>query len=151
MQLKTMTTTGLLLFAVSSLVQADDAGILGKWVTKEGKSHVEITRCDAGLCGKVVWLRDPVYPADDEQGMAGKKKVDRNNPDPKLRDTPTLGLNVLRGFRTRNGNVWEDGTIYDPENGKTYKCKMTLANPKQLDVRGFIGFSWIGRTTTWTR
>ncbi|KPK12690.1 MAG: hypothetical protein AMJ68_01055 [Acidithiobacillales bacterium SG8_45] len=141
----------MLLFAISMVVQAENTGILGKWVTKEGKSHVEISRCDEGLCGKVVWLRDPVYPADDKQGMAGKKKVDRENPDPELRSTPILGLNVLKGFGTSNGNVWEDGTIYDPENGKTYKCKMTLTNPRQLEVRGFIGFSWIGRTTTWTR
>ena len=151
MQLKFIAISALLLLNISSMAHADNSGILGKWITREGKSHVEISQCDAGLCGKVVWLRDAVYPADDRQGMAGKKKVDRENPDPKLRSTPILGLNVLKGFRTRNGSVWEDGTIYDPENGKTYKCKMTLTNSKQLDLRGFIGFSWIGRTTTWTR
>lgn len=144
-----ITTSFLFLLAASA--NAGDAAILGKWTTKEGKSHVEITQCEAGLCGKVVWLRDPVYPADDKQGMAGKKKIDRENPDPKMRHTPILGLTVLKGFKSNNGKVWEDGTIYDPENGKTYKCKLTLSNPKQLDVRGYIGFSWIGRTTTWTR
>ena len=44
---------------------------------------------------------------------------------------------------------YEDGTIYDPKNGKTYSCIITR-NGKKLDVRGYVGFSWIGRTTTWT-
>ena len=49
------------------------------------------------------------------------------------------------------GNTWAKGTIYDPEDGKTYKCKMTLTDPKTLGVRGYIGISLIGRTTVWTR
>lgn len=126
-------------------------GILGKWTTAEGKSHVVISKCSAGLCGKVVWLKEPNFPADDKKGMAGKTKIDRENPDSKLRKKPIIGLQILSGFKTSNGNVWEDGTVYDPENGKTYKSKMTLVDPKTLKVRGFIGFSWIGRTSVWTR
>lgn len=139
------------LFFVAPTAATANDGILGKWITKEGKSHVVISRCDAGLCGKIVWLKVPNYPADDNKGMAGKTKVDRENPDPALRNKPTLGLEILRGFKTRRGSVWEDGTIYDPEKGKTYKSKLTLSDPKTLNVRGFIGFSWIGRTSVWTR
>lgn len=139
-----------LFFITSGSASAND-GILGKWVTKEGKSHITISKCAAGLCGKVTWLKEPNYPADDDKGMAGQPKIDRENPAPPLRSKPILGLQLLNGFKTNNGNVWEDGTIYDPENGKTYKCKMTLADAKTLNVRGFIGFSWIGRTTVWTR
>lgn len=145
---------GILLIALFVIaptgVTADDR-IIGKWVTKEGKSHVVISKCPAGLCGKVVWLKEPNFPADDKKGMAGKPKVDRENPDPALREKSLVGLQFLQGFKTNSGNVWEDGTIYDPENGKTYKSKITLADPKTLKVRGFIGFSWIGRTTVWTR
>jgi uncharacterized protein (DUF2147 family) len=47
--------------------------------------------------------------------------------------------------------MWKGGTIYDPDNGKLYKCKMTLTEPKRLEVRGYIGFSFIGRTVVWTR
>jgi uncharacterized protein (DUF2147 family) len=45
---------------------------------------------------------------------------------------------------------WEDGKIYDPKNGKTYSCKMTLEG-NELKVRGYVGFSLLGRTTVWTR
>ena len=137
-------------FIASAAVTAGD-GILGKWTTKEGKSHVVVTSCDAGFCGKIVWLREPNYPAEDKKSMAGQMKIDRENPDPELQKKPIMGLELLRGFKTRNGNVWEDGTIYDPDNGKTYKCKLTLADSNTLKVRGYIGVSWIGRTTVWTR
>ena len=48
-------------------------------------------------------------------------------------------------------NVWKGGTIYDPEEGKTYRCKMTLTDVDILRVRGFIGISLLGRTTVWKR
>jgi uncharacterized protein (DUF2147 family) len=57
----------------------------------------------------------------------------------------------LSGFKFAGDNLWEDGTIYDPENGKTYRCKITLESPNRLNVRGFVGISLFGRTTVWTR
>lgn len=139
------------LFFIAPAAATANDGILGQWTTKEGKSHVVISKCDAGLCGKIVWLKEPNYPADDDKGMAGKPKVDRENPNPEFRKKSTIGLQVLSGFKTNHGNVWEDGTLYDPKNGKTYKSNLTLDDPKTLKVRGYIGFSWIGRTSVWTR
>ena len=60
-------------------------------------------------------------------------------------------LVILRDFTYASGNLWENGHIYDPKNGKDYKCKMTLTSPDALDVRGFIGFSLLGRTEHWTK
>lgn len=125
--------------------------ILGEWVTVEAKSRVRIEPCGNRLCGRIVHLKEPNYPADDDKGMAGRVKVDRENPDPRLRAQPVLGLRILQGFTPGPGPVWEGGTVYDPENGRTYRCKMTLDDNGRLQLRGFIGFSWIGRTTTWTR
>jgi uncharacterized protein (DUF2147 family) len=47
--------------------------------------------------------------------------------------------------------LWENGTVYDPKNGRTYSGRMTLVSPTQLNLRGFIGISLIGRTVIWTR
>ena len=55
------------------------------------------------------------------------------------------------GFTYEGNSVYDNGTVYDPENGKTYKCIMTLENINSLNVRGYIGFSFIGRTDVWTR
>jgi len=133
---------------------SDADAILGEWLTaesKEGRGRVLISKDGDRYYGKIVWLEIPVYPPDDEKGMAGQPKVDRENPDPTLRQRPTLGLEVVGGFVYAGDNLWKNGTIYDPEIGKTYKCKMTLTEDGTLKVRGFIGFSLIGRNTVWIR
>lgn len=130
---------------------ADPDAILGKWLNGKKTAHIEIYKAQGKYYGHIVWLKEPVYPADDKKGMAGKTKVDRENPDPAKRNQPIMGLIMLRDFVFAKDNLWESGTIYDPENGKEYKCKMTLTSPDALDVRGFIGISLIGRTDTWTR
>lgn len=127
---------------------AEEADILGVWTTAEAKSTIEISRCEAGFCGRIISLKEELYPADDE--MAGQTKVDRHNPDESKHSNPIIGLQMLSGFVFDGDNVWEDGKIYDPKNGKTYKCKMTLEG-NTLKVRGYIGFALLGRTTEWTR
>ncbi len=138
---------------ISTLVFAGSADtLLGNWTTEGGKTQVEIYPCGVYLCGKIVSLKEPNYPNDDPQNMAGRAKVDRNNPDKKHRLRPLKGLNILQDFAyDQEEGMWHGGTIYDPENGKTYKCQMTLKDPNTLQVRGYIGFALIGRTTTWTR
>jgi len=140
----------LLLWAPPALAQDADA-ILGTWLNGEGTAHVEIYKDGGKYFGKIVWLKIPEYPADDPKGMAGKTKIDRENPDPARRNDPVLGLRMLRDFRFDSPGHWKDGRIYDPKNGKDYKSKMTLEKPDVLKVRGFIGISLIGRTDTWTK
>ncbi len=144
--------SGLILAASSvSVFGADADSILGLWNTAENKSKVEIFKCGNKYCGRIAELKEPTYTADDKEGMAGQPKLDRKNPDPSLRTRPLLGLQLMHGFTYSGRNVWEGGEIYDPDNGKTYKCKMTLSAPNRLDVRGFIGFSLFGRTSIWSR
>jgi len=126
-------------------------GVLGMWMTAGGKARVEITKQGDVYGGSIVWLKEPLYPADDEQGMGGKPKVDRNNPDKSLRGQAIIGLKLVQGFKYAGDNVWNDGTIYDPESGKTYSCKMTLMMDGSLRVRGYVGISLFGRTEIWTR
>ena len=76
------------------------------------------------------------------------------NVDEKLRKRPILGLRLLNGFNyDEDDNEWVDGTIYDPKNGKTYKCYMWFedGDTKTLHVKGYIGFSLLGREVKWTR
>jgi uncharacterized protein (DUF2147 family) len=140
----------LVLLASSAFGGSPDA-ITGIWTTAENKAKIEIFKCGSNYCGKIIELKEATYSADDKKGMAGQPKVDRENPDQKLRTRPIVGMQMLDGFSYAGDNRWEGGTIYDPKNGKTYKCKITLAEPNQLKVRGFIGISLIGRTETWTR
>ena len=139
----------ILLMAGAAWGGADD--ILGQWNNQDGKAKIEISHCDGHYCGTISWLREPEYPADDKKGMAGQTKVDRENPNPALRSRRLLGLQIMDGFTYSGGTTWDKGRIYDPESGKTYKSKMTLASPNRLEIRGFVGIPLFGRSTTWTR
>jgi uncharacterized protein (DUF2147 family) len=134
-----------------SVQAADDDAILGIWNNQEKDAKIEIFKCSGRYCGKIVWLKEPNYAEGSKDGVPGTPKLDHNNPDPKSRNNPVIGLEIVRGFTSAGDNKWVDGKVYDPKNGKTYSGKMTLVLPNQLDLRGFIGISLLGRTTTWTR
>jgi len=119
----------------------------GIWLTKEGQSQIKIFQKPNGkYYGKIVWLEEP-YNDD------GTPVLDKENPDEDKRDRKILGLTILKDFEYDEGDErWEDGSIYDPETGKTYKCRMWFDGNKDiLKVKGYIGVSFIGRTTEWTR
>ena len=137
-------------WASNSVAQKGDA-VVGKWWNEEKDAQIEVYPCEGKYCGKIILLKEPNYPAGDPKGMAGKPKVDRENPDASQRERPTLGMNLVWGFTPAGENLWEGGFIYNPREGKTYKCKMTLENPDLLKVRGFIGISLIGKTNIWSR
>ncbi|MFC2102068.1 DUF2147 domain-containing protein [Bacteroidota bacterium] len=132
------TTTGL----VAQTYQADD--IVGKWLNEEGTAQVEIFKVGSQFYGKIVWLETPI------DSITGLPRTDKENPDPALKSKPLLGLVNLSGFVFDGDDEWEDGTIYDPKNGKTYSCKIEFDNPQKLKIRGYIGISLLGRTTYWT-
>ena len=117
--------------------------VLGQWLTEGDKAVVEIFGCDDRYCGKIVWLKAPTNPD-------GSDVLDTENPDPSKRNRTVLGLNLVWGFRYDERQGWVDGSIYDPDNGKTYSCKMSLEGDT-LKVRGYVGISLFGRTTVWKR
>jgi uncharacterized protein (DUF2147 family) len=126
---------------ISAKAQADK--IEGLWYNDIKSAKIQITKESNGkFYGKVVWLKEPL--------KNGKPKVDELNADEKLRTRPRLGLQVLTDFIKDGDNKYTDGKIYDPNNGKTYSCNITYKG-KTLAIRGYIGISLFGRTTTWTR
>lgn len=134
----------LALMVMSTVMFAQKAeDIIGTWYTEGGKSKVEISKKDGKYSGKIIWLKEP----NREDGTA---KLDRNNEDESLRSRGILGLPVIQNFEW-DDDEYEDGTIYDPENGKTYSCVITWKDMDTLNVRGYIGFSLLGRDTVWTR
>ncbi len=140
-----------LAIAVSSAHAANPKDILGVWDTEEKDAKIMIYQCGSNYCGKIVWSKEPNYPADSKEGTPGTPVLDHNNPDPKLRKTLLIGLQILKDFKLTGENSWTGGKIYNPDNGKTYSGEITLVSPNQLKLRGYIGISLFGRTTTWTR
>lgn len=112
------------------------------WYNQEKTAKIQVYKAkDGRFYGKMVWLKEPLEN--------GKPKVDKENPDEKKRNTPLIGLILLRGLEKDGDHEYDNGKIYDPKNGKTYSCKITHKG-NTLDLRGFVGISLIGRTSTWT-
>jgi len=132
-----------LLTGARPLCRAQDQVEKNLWYNEEKTAKIKIYKAtDGKFYGKIVWLKVP--------DMDGKPKVDGKNPDKTRRNDPILNLLLLKGFKKDGENVYDNGTVYDPKNGKTYSCKMTYRGDR-IDVRGYIGFSLIGRTTVWTK
>ena len=114
--------------------------VQGRWVTAEKDAVITIAPCGAKLCGRIAEFLVPP-----PQGLDQR---DVNNRDPAKRTRKLLGMPVLTGF-TQDSDQWR-GEIYDPKSGKTYSCEMWLEKG-DLNVRGYIGFSFLGRTETFKR
>jgi uncharacterized protein (DUF2147 family) len=133
----------LVLFGTPRLVEAAPTSPIGRWKTIDDSSHkpkaiVEIYDQGGKLYGKIIKLfREPGEEADPKcDKCTGAKKNQR-----------VIGMVILEGLK-QDGDEWKGGTILDPDNGKTYRCKIKLEKGK-LKVRGFIGVSLLGRTQYW--
>lgn len=133
----------LLLTAARPVEKFTSDSICGDWYSDKKESIIRIEKRNGKFYGKLVWLQEP--------NENGQPKVDRNNPDPKLRSQTLLGLTIIRDLEYDEDNEWEDGNIYDPRSGKTYSCDATLEDMNTLGLRGYMGVSLIGKTTVWTR
>ncbi|OSZ78109.1 SIGNAL peptide protein [Chitinophagaceae bacterium IBVUCB1] len=132
----------ILFLGINKVAEAQTDPIEKVWYNQEKTAKIQVYKAkDGRFYGKMVWLKEPLEN--------GKPKVDKENPDEKKRNTPLLGLILLRGLEKDGDKEYDGGKIYDPKNGKTYSCKITH-NGNTLDLRGFVGISLIGRTSTWT-
>ena len=143
-----MKTLLFLLLAAPALAfaQATPAG-LWKTIddgTKKDKSLVRVVETGGVYSGRVEKIVDPEAPKD----AVCKECSDER------KDKPVLGMTIIRNVRQSadEKDLYEGGDILDPSNGKVYKVKMKVVDGGQkLEVRGFIGFSLLGRTQTWIR
>jgi uncharacterized protein (DUF2147 family) len=141
----------LILAAAGTSFAASGDDILGVWNNEEKDGKIEIFKCNDKYCGKIVWAKEPNYPAGSTEGTPGAPRLDNHNPAPEKRSRPILGLQIVNDFIFAGDTVWSGGTVYDPKSGNTYRGKMTLVSPNELDLRGFIGIPLFGRTTVWTK
>jgi len=136
-----------LMITGSSFLFSQADKILGFWLTEKRTSQVEIYKAaDGKYFGRISWL--------EELNEDGKPKMDKENPDEALKSRPILGLNLLKEFVYNvKSKEWVDGSIYDPDNGKTYDCYMWFEDDSNvLKIKGFVmGMRFLGRSTTWKR
>ncbi|WP_348797230.1 DUF2147 domain-containing protein [Flavobacterium adhaerens] len=118
--------------------------VLGKWKTiddetGQAKSIVEIYEKSGKIYGKII----DIVNVEKRKALCTKCSGDDKN-------APILGLIVIKGL-VKDGDEYNGGRILDPVNGEEYKCLIALEGKDKLKVRGFVGFSLIGRTQYWYR
>ncbi|WP_370516146.1 DUF2147 domain-containing protein [Novosphingobium sp. 18052] len=121
-------------------VAADADSVLGTWRTPSKNGVVEIARCGGSICGKLM---------SSDHIKTNPELKDINNKDTARRDRKLKGLQIVGGFKLDDG-VWTGGSIYNPEDGGTYKATITPAGPDSLKLKGCIVWP-LCKTQTWNR
>ncbi|WP_300604497.1 DUF2147 domain-containing protein [Niabella sp.] len=137
--LKISIVTVFLFLYTNAIAQPTGADqIIGLFVTEGGKGNVRINKAGNQYFGTLIWTNVP-------------DAKDIHNPDKRKRNNKIAGTVILKNFVYTENNVWENGTVYDPESGKTCSGKITLKKNGSLQLRGFVGIAAFGRTTVWQR
>lgn len=117
---------------LSKAVAQDTAkGVNGVWIDHTGQGAVEISPCGDKVCGRVVWLKNPLH-----KSRSGKL---------------ICGTQVLGDLRRQAANAWESGWIFNPEDEERFSAALQLTNPNTLLVTGYLGIKLLGETFTWKR
>nr|WP_282043538.1 DUF2147 domain-containing protein [Winogradskyella flava] len=133
----------LIIVLVLSINGMNAQSIFGKWKTIDDetgkeKSIVEIYEKDGKVYGKIIELINPKQKNPLCSKCDGSKK-----------DKPVLGMVIIEGLE-KDDDVYNDGTILNPENGKVYSCRLKLDDEKDtLQVRGYVAFFY--KTQYWKR
>ena len=134
----------LLLISVFAYAQKNSR-VVGEWYSPKDNLIINIFELNQTISAKITWMRLP----NDENG---KPKTDLLNPDQSLKAIEIVGLIMMSNFTHIAGDVWDNGTLYIPEKGKSYSGMMRLKDENTLNIRGYIGFSFFERySSNWTR
>jgi uncharacterized protein (DUF2147 family) len=117
---------------------------IGLWKTVDDKTGepraiVRIYEQDGRLFGKI----ESSFTPDAEHRVCAVCGDERKN-------HPILGLVIIRNMK-HTDDEYSGGDILDPDTGSIYHCKMHVEGGTRLVVRGYIGFSLLGRNQTWQR
>ena len=134
----------ILLLLITISYTANSQTIFGKWhsfndETQEVESVIEVYEKNGKAFAKIIEIKNP----DRKTAVCDKCKGPK-------KDKPILGMEILSGLK-KNDDEWSGGKILDPKNGKEYKCYIKLVEDNKLKIRGYIGFSLLGRTAFWQR
>jgi uncharacterized protein (DUF2147 family) len=134
----------LTLFLLSAQLVLGQKEIIGIWKNTDDedgkeKSHIEIYESQGKLKARIIKL----LPAAESTICS---KCSGNN-----KNKPLEGMEIMWGLTKTNEKEYSNGEILNPKNGKIYSCNITLETPTKLKIRGFLGFSFIGKTQYWYR
>ena len=125
-------SVGAALFGITLMAAAQAAmPVTGTWLSADGGTKVRVSDCGGKLCGKVVWLNEPI------DRSTGKPKTDKHNADAAKRSRPLLGVPVVQGMKPSGDNKWS-GQIYNADDGRTYAARLHMPSPSYARVEGCV-------------
>ena len=139
---------GFLIAIIAALLAAPSARAQGApeptgvWLTQAGDARVKVGKCGGGICGVIVWLREPYDTA------TGQPATDSKNPNPALAKRAMIGLPLFSSMQPAGPNKWS-GQIYNADDGSTYASSVSVTSAETLRVEGCVGALCGGET--WTR
>ena len=145
--------SGALLGLSGGAVAAPDAAgapEVGLWHNHSGKGIVEIRPCGTEgreaklLCGFIVWLKEP-------NNKKGEPFHDGYNENPAKRKRPICGLPVLGSLVPMSDGSWDQGWVYDPEQGKSFDAAIALKTKDRLELTGYKGIKFFSKSFIWKR
>ncbi len=139
---------------LASTAAAQPSGVFGTWLTESGVAQVRIEPCpdarNGPLCGHIVGLINPKGP--DGKVVPPETATDYRNENAALRSRKVICMPLIWGFKkTNDPSTFEEGQIYNGEDGKTYTANITLQPDGKLRLRGYVGTPLFGKTQLWTR
>jgi uncharacterized protein (DUF2147 family) len=123
---------------------APETPVAGVWFDDTARGAVELRPCPTGLCGHIVWLKEPT-------DATGAPRTDAYNPDPSKRSRPICGLQVIGNVKQQSDGTWDQGWVYDPKAGKAYDVAIEMPARDRLTVTGYKGIKLLSKTLEWTR
>lgn len=143
---KFLTIITFLILIPMAFLRAEDKdkinSVQGVWLAEGGNVKFKVYEREGKIYGSIHWIK--------KVHEGGQVMLDHKNPNPSLRGRNVVGMEVLKGFEYTGKNTYKNGTIYDPESGKTYKCLINL-DGDIARVRGYIGIPLLGKTVECTR
>ena len=145
MIMKKITTTLLFSFVGLIVFSQVNTALVGEWHNYKEDVVIKVFEVNQTISAKIIWLKSP-------NDKIGNPKTDLLNPVESLRARSIMGMLMMHDLTYIAGNVWDNGTLYVSEKGKTYSGMVRLKNENTLNIRGYIGFSFFERySSTWTR
>ena len=112
----------------------------GYWATEKNESQIHITHCGDKLCGNIFWMKEP-------NDAKGALRLDKENEDEAKRKRPLLGMQLIT--MKPEDDYWK-GTVYNPQNGKTYDATLKILSHNQVELKGCVAYILCGGQK-WTR
>jgi uncharacterized protein (DUF2147 family) len=131
-------------FAVSGTAVSSSLSAVGAWFIDGTGVAVQIFDCSGLLCGRIIWLEKA-------RDSAGQLARDNKNPNPAFRQRPLCGMTVLQGLQPAGLDHWNSGSLYNPNDGKTYRVSAELRSADLFVARIYLGMPLFGETKTLLR